>query len=104
LPRPTVALLWCSATENAFEVYQQYYPYNEAEETDAEYVYRCACELDWDDGEDSLVFRDILIDLENPPRGPEEPPAPHPYAGKKMGHPDGDMSYLCGSDYCRCAQ
>lgn len=20
------------------------------------------------------------------------------------GHPDGDFSYLCGSEYCRCAQ
>lgn len=29
---------------------------------------------------------------------------PHPYAGKRKGHPDGDFSYRCGSDYCRCAQ
>lgn len=31
-------------------------------------------------------------------------PEPHPYAGKRKGHPDGDFSYRCGSDYCRCAQ
>lgn len=34
----------------------------------------------------------------------QDAPMEHPYAGKHMGHPDGDFSYLCGSDHCRCAQ
>ena len=31
-------------------------------------------------------------------------PPPSPYIGMRMGHPDGDFSYLCGNEYCRCAQ
>lgn len=31
-------------------------------------------------------------------------PLPSPYIGMRMGHPDGDFSYLCGNEYCRCAQ
>lgn len=35
---------------------------------------------------------------------PAPAPSPSPYIGMRMGHPDGDYSYLCGNEYCRCAQ
>ncbi|MFM5094987.1 hypothetical protein ACEUCJ_14965 [Aeromonas rivipollensis] len=31
-------------------------------------------------------------------------PSPSPYIGMRMGHPDGDYSYLCGNEYCRGAR
>lgn len=55
----TVVAAYAAGRDNAFEVYQQYWPYDAEEESDLEYVYRCAADLDWPDGEASLVYLDL---------------------------------------------
>lgn len=48
-----------SGQDNAFEVFQQFWPYDPSEETDLEYVYRCAVDLDFPEGVENLVYLDF---------------------------------------------